>query len=125
MGYVYFLKHKGLSPIKIGMTNSNNVNTRISDYKTASPYGIDLIGVIRTPHPSIVERNIHEELNEFRLNGEWFDISLETANNIILKNKVNVNPMQLNKDEYRANDELAEILLSMGFGDFTDEIDKH
>lgn len=124
MGYVYFLKHKKMSPIKIGMTNSINLDKRIKNYNTASPYGINLIGFIKTPKPSITERTIHEELNEFRLNGEWFDINKKKANEIISKYKINFNPITLNDDFYRADDVLAEILLDIGFGDFTDEIDK-
>lgn len=124
MGYVYFLKHNGLSPIKIGMTNSINLNKRIKNYNTAAPYGIDLIGFIKTPKPSIVERTIHEELNEFKLNGEWYDINKNKAREIISKYKINFNPITLNDDFYRADDALAEILLDIGFGDFTDEIDK-
>src|SRR5699024_8943136 len=83
MGYVYFLKHKGLSPIKIGMTNSNDVNTRVSDYNTASPYGIELIGFIQTRTASQLESKLHGLLKNQRLNGEWFDIDKVQANELI------------------------------------------
>lgn len=83
MGYVYFLKHKGLSPIKIGMTGGDNLNKRIYSYSTASPYGIEIIGFIETKTPKKLESKIHKLLKDDRLNGEWFDIDIIQAEHLI------------------------------------------
>lgn len=72
-----------MSPIKIGMTNSSNLNSRVNDYKTSSPYGIELIGFIQTPTPSQMESKLHGLLKDVRLKGEWFDIDKFQANELI------------------------------------------
>ena len=82
MEYVYFIKHKGLSPIKIGRTN--DLSKRIYSFNNASPYGIEVIGVIETKDSVKLESIIHKKFNSFRLNGEWFDITNENAINTIM-----------------------------------------
>lgn len=78
MGYVYFLKHKNMSPVKIGMTNGS-IEKRIAQIQTGSPYGVELIGFIETNKPKTLESKLHTLLDEARLNGEWFDIDLIRA----------------------------------------------
>lgn len=74
MGFVYAIKHKRLSPIKIGVTNSESVFTRVDQFNTMSPYGVELIYCIKVDNPYHLETIIHRELKDYRLNGEWFDI---------------------------------------------------
>lgn len=78
---VYFIKHRNLSPIKIGYTD--DLTKRIYSFNNASPYGIDVVGVIETEHAEKLEKEIHDKLQQFRLNGEWFEITEEYANSII------------------------------------------
>lgn len=82
-GCVYFLRHIGLSPIKIGMSNSDDLSQRINAYKTASPYGIELLGTIPTNNALILEKKLHKKFEAFRLNGEWFEISDSMVNSMI------------------------------------------
>ena len=74
MGFVYAIKHKNIRPIKIGVTKSESVFNRINQFNTMSPYGVELIHCLEVEDPYSIESRIHEELKEFRLNGEWFDI---------------------------------------------------
>ena len=57
MGCVYFIKHRGMDPIKIGMSNSNNPYDRLKDFETTSPFGIELLGFIKTDEPDKLEKN--------------------------------------------------------------------
>lgn len=109
MGHVYFIKHNNISPIKIGHTNDSNVMNRVNSFNTSSPYGIELLGSIQVVNPSEVEREIHEELKEYRLNGEWFDIDYEMV--LVILNRYSSNgwerrriicdiPYQFNYENY-------------------------
>lgn len=83
-GCVYFLRHIGLSPIKIGMSNSDDLSQRINAYKTASPYGIELLGTIPTNNAFQLEQELHKKFDVYRVNGEWFEISEEIVKSMIL-----------------------------------------
>ena len=50
-GCVYFFKHKGVSPIKIGYTNNVSPINRFENFKTYSPYGSEIGGFIETDKP--------------------------------------------------------------------------
>src|SRR5690606_33492419 len=85
MGYVYFLKHNKLPPVKIGMTSNDDINKRICHYNTSSPYGVELLGFIETKDFKKIESKIHSLLKDKRLNGEWFDIDRIQVKEIIEK----------------------------------------
>ena len=81
MSVVYFVKHRRQDPIKIGY--SSNLKQRLSDLKISSPYGIDLIGTIKSPEAKNLESRIHKRLESHRLSGEWFDISIQDVKDIV------------------------------------------
>lgn len=83
MGHVYFIKHKNFSPVKIGYTKDNDVMNRVNSFNTSSPFGIELLGSIKTYNPELIEKEIHNELKDLRLNGEWFDIDVDYVSVII------------------------------------------
>lgn len=72
MEIIYFIRHIGMSPIKIGRTN--NLAHRLSALKNASPYGIEVLGVIETDDSINLESLLHKKFKPFRLYGEWFSI---------------------------------------------------
>jgi len=76
-GSVYFVKHKGLMPIKIGYSSNENPQGRFTNFNIASPYGIQVLGVIITEKPEKLEAELHKKYADKRLNGEWFNISLQ------------------------------------------------
>lgn len=71
--FIFFIKQNRLSPIKIGKTN--NLDRRIRDLILSSPYGITVLGYIKTINGSDVLKTVHDVFSEYRLNGDWFDIS--------------------------------------------------
>lgn len=78
---VYFIKHRNLSPIKIGYTD--DLTKRIYSFNNASPYGIEVIGTIETENASRLEKEIHNKLSAFRIRGEWFEITENHAKSIV------------------------------------------
>ena len=75
MSFVYFVKHKGLDPIKIGWTS--DIKGRLASFNCASPFGIILLGTISQPNAHLIEKQLHEKYASKRVRGEWFDISKE------------------------------------------------
>tara|TARA_R110001606_G_scaffold193693_1_gene341389 strand:+ start:270 stop:866 length:597 start_codon:yes stop_codon:yes gene_type:complete len=82
-GCVYFFKHNNMSPIKIGYSSNESPSNRFDQFKTYAPFGGVIIGFIRSDKPKELESKLHERFKSFRLAGEWFGISEETARNII------------------------------------------
>ena len=79
-GCVYFFKHVGLSPIKIGFSTNESPLERFEQFKTYAPYGAELIGFIRTHNAKELETELHLKFANVRLKGEWFDLSIEDVN---------------------------------------------
>lgn len=74
---VYFIKQKGLTPIKIGYSSKKTPYKRIRSFETAAPFGIDLLGFISVDDGLKEEQKLHELFKLKRINNEWFDISEE------------------------------------------------
>ena len=83
-GSIYFIKHKNVNPIKIGFSNNDNPYLRIESYKTGSPYGIDVLGFFSVKNASEVEKKLHKKYQNKRVNGEWFDITIDDVKNELL-----------------------------------------
>ena len=84
-GFVYFFRHKNTTPVKIGMTESETVESRFISFKTSSPYGGEILGYIHTKTPREVEAKAHKKFNAFRVNGEFFEINQDMIDNFISK----------------------------------------
>lgn len=82
-GYIYFFRHKNTKPIKIGMTESETVSNRFNSFKTSSPYGAEVVGVIHCDDPCTLEKKAHIRFKAFRVNGEFFEITDEMVNAFI------------------------------------------
>lgn len=82
-GCVYFFKHIGLKPIKIGYSTNKNPIERFERFKVYAPYGAELLGFIRTYEAKILETNLHLKFSSKRINGEWFEITDEDVNECI------------------------------------------
>lgn len=100
-GYVYFLKHNGLAPIKIGCTVGYSPMSRINSYSTYSPYGIELLGYIKTENPLELEKTIHYNFSNNRINGEWFELSVSIVTDFIYNHnkKHNKDYLLINNNE--------------------------
>jgi len=86
MGFVYFFKHNGIDGVKIGMTNnSESVDDRFNSFKTYSPTGAKVCGVIETDSPAMLENELHKKYTTVRMNGEFFNIGELEINSEINK----------------------------------------
>lgn len=83
--YVYFFKHKNISPIKIGRTCGDSVISRFNQFKTYSPFGSEIVGFFKCDNSAIMERQLHIQFADKRLHGEWFDIAEDICISIVNK----------------------------------------
>jgi len=74
-GCVYFFRHIGLTPVKIGFSENISPLKRFNQFKTYAPYGAEIIGFIETLNPAKLEKQLHRKFESKRLIGEWFDIT--------------------------------------------------
>lgn len=82
-GCVYFFRHIGLSPVKIGYSTHESPMSRFEQFKTYAPYGSEIIGFIQTFDAKEIETILHNKFSQYRLNGEWFEITEEDCNKVI------------------------------------------
>ena len=82
-GCVYFFRHIGLTPIKIGYSENESPIKRFEQFKTYAPFGAELIGFIRTENAKKLETELHQKYSRDRIKGEWFEISKEDAEKCI------------------------------------------
>jgi hypothetical protein len=86
--FVYFFKHNNINAIKIGKTSGESVLDRFNSFRTYAPFGAEIIGFFETDDGHRDERELHKLFKDHRLQGEFFDISLDIVKNIIFeKNK--------------------------------------
>ena len=83
MGCVYFIRHKGTNPIKIGHTSKNNPDDRIKEFEVGSPFGIELMGVILCKHSADMEHTIHDMFKDRNIKGEWYNIDKEDVDDVV------------------------------------------
>jgi len=75
-GYIYLLHLQGFDFYKIGI--SQNVPSRKKSIQTLVPFDINTVKAIRIEGYRDIEKQIHEELKEYRYKGEWFKGCLGT-----------------------------------------------
>jgi hypothetical protein len=76
MTYKIYLIGWNEKPIKIGMTS--NVKKRLKGLQTSCPYKLRCFGTRTYPNKAMAkkaESMLHEAFDEFRLEGEWFDLT--------------------------------------------------
>jgi hypothetical protein len=78
-GCVYFFRHIGLTPIKIGYSLNESPIDRFNQFKTFAPYGSEIIGFIQTTEAKKIESLLHSKYSSKRINGEWFEITEDEA----------------------------------------------
>ena len=77
VGCVYFFRHIGLTPVKIGYSSSISPLDRFERFKTYAPYGAEILGFIPTKEAKKLEEILHKRYHDKRLSGEWFEITNE------------------------------------------------
>lgn len=78
-GCVYFFRHIGLTPVKIGYSANESPISRFEQFKTYAPYGSEIIGFIQTADARELETRLHQKFANKRINGEWFEITEQEA----------------------------------------------
>jgi len=76
-GCVYFFRHVGLSPVKIGYSENESPINRFNTFKTYAPYGSEILGFIIISDAKEIESFLHKKYSTKRLSGEWFEITEE------------------------------------------------
>ena len=80
--YVYFIKYNRIpGVVKIG--KSKDVKKRIQRMNTYAPYGVTLIGHIKTYDSERLEKMFHYKFSNLRQNGEWFQLDEEEVHNLL------------------------------------------
>jgi hypothetical protein len=74
-GCVYFFRHIGLTPVKIGYSTNESPLNRFNQFKTYAPYGSEILGFIQTDESKTIETKLHLKYANKRLSGEWFEIT--------------------------------------------------
>jgi hypothetical protein len=69
-GVIYVFQQGDVPAVKIGYTK-HDVAARLVSMRTYSPYPVKVLAEI--PGTMKIERRIHAELSEHRLEGEWFE----------------------------------------------------
>lgn len=94
----------GRGPIKIG--HSRNPRTRVSNISTSSPDTIVLFIVCELGSQNeakAAEKNLHLHFRQHRLNGEWFDLSVDQVFSAMLELKMAPLRMNLELSETSQN----------------------
>ena len=79
-GFVYLMWAKESSVFKIG--KSNNPIRRAEEVNKASlkmPFTVQLVGYLHTPFMSKAESLLHRQFSDFRMQGEWFNLTVQQA----------------------------------------------
>jgi len=76
--YQYVVAHAPCGPCKAGITN--NPRRRLRELQTGSPKKLKIWLCVRIPGGAQeVERKVHTALKPLRMEGEWFDLTVEEA----------------------------------------------
>lgn len=73
--YVYVIQMGNRNVFKIG--KSNDPGGRLANLQTASPYKLRLLHYFAADNASAAEEQLHAELNEKQMKGEWFRLTNE------------------------------------------------
>jgi hypothetical protein len=75
--HLYVIAEGPSGPIKIG--RSISAHNRLASLQTGNPRALQLVGYVLMTSTEVVEaeRLLHEELSQYAMVGEWFDLSVE------------------------------------------------
>lgn len=75
--YLISANVNGETIYKIGYTK-RDVEVRINELKTGNPYDFNIIDVYKaTKYGVSIENSLHKKFKDYKINGEWFDLSNE------------------------------------------------
>jgi hypothetical protein len=103
--FVYFFKHNNINAIKIGKTSGESVLDRFNSFRTYAPFGAEIVGFFETDNGHRDEKELHKLFKDHRLQGEFFDISLDIVKNIIYEKNKDYHKAYTIFNEWIARDE--------------------
>ena len=80
MGHVYLIGNSKFLWYKIG--KSSDARIRVLDLGVLLPFRVEVIEVIRCDAYNFVEKRLHQEFAEHRVNGEWFHFDQDAVNSV-------------------------------------------
>lgn len=80
-GYLYVIRG-GENIYKIGITK-NEPHSRLRELQTGNDRKLELVKAYYRQDYKQLERKLHRQFNYCRLNGEWFNIDLQTIMNAV------------------------------------------
>ena len=89
-GYIYVIKDLKTNFVKIGVTQRENPNTRLSLY-TSHNIKIDLLHIDYVDNCFDLEDKLHKNIEDSCIKGDWFSLSNKQVFNII---------REINKSKY-------------------------
>lgn len=100
-GYLYLISEPIGGLFKAGVTCSDPIR-RLTQIQIHCPYPLTLVGLKRVTNALLLEKIVHERLDEYRIRGEWFklpDISTweRAVNEAIFHVTLNLNLQQFKK----------------------------
>lgn len=75
MKFVYLIRCDFTGHYKIGI--ANNPNKRLKQLQTAQSSKLTLMDKYQSKFASKIETNLHNLLRHYKLDGEWFDLSIK------------------------------------------------
>lgn len=84
-GCIFFFKHIGLSPIRIGMSSQPSPEKQFKDLNREAPFGCEMIGSFATFLPRTVLAELRDSFRENRLNGDWYSVGIKDLTEAVLK----------------------------------------
>lgn len=67
---------------KIGYTR-RSVEKRVKEFKTGNASNLEILEIFQSEWGTKVEALLHKKFNSKRINGEWFDLSIDDISNFI------------------------------------------
>lgn len=102
--FVYFFKHNNINAIKIGKASGESVLDRFNSFRTYAPFGAEIVGFFETDNGHRDEKELHQLFKSHRLQGEFFDISIDIVKNIIFEKNKDYHKAYSIFNEWMAND---------------------
>jgi hypothetical protein len=94
-GFIYVFKMVETNFYKIGMTETESVKERFTQFKTYAPSGAEITMIIEADNAREKEKFFHELMKVKRKNGEWFELNEDDLN--LLRSYINEKTQLMNK----------------------------
>src|SRR5690606_14393267 len=81
--FITSVENPDSDPRKVKIGISRNIERRIGQLQTGSPYKLELMGRIEADNDRNFEKALHEKYSNVKKIGEWFCLSAETVLDIL------------------------------------------